>query len=79
MDKILTITEAKAQLSALIQHVIKSGEAILIGPARNPVVKIVPYRSKQKNSIIGMLNGKATLPADWKEWPEDMLEKLGYE
>ena len=47
---ITNISEAKAQLSALIEQV-RAGKEVVIGKAGKPVAKLVPYDSRQELAI----------------------------
>lgn len=76
-EKTYTITQAKAQLSALIKKVLESGNEVLIGSGGNPTVKLSPYKAKQSKPRLGLMSGQSSLPDDWKEWPEDLHESLG--
>ncbi|PWL20912.1 MAG: hypothetical protein DCO81_04805 [Candidatus Aquiluna sp. XM-24bin5] len=62
MGKIVTITEAKAQFSALVEDAIR-GEEVIITKHGRPVAKIIKF---QKPKIVfGTLEGK--LPKEWEE------------
>lgn len=69
--KTYTITEAKAQLSALIRRV-KRGESITIGAGRTPEVEIVVYNPTQRKRVFGRLKGKIWLSPDFNERDEDI-------
>lgn len=70
------ISEAKAQLSAVIERVSK-GEEILIGKAGKPVAKIVRYEPARQNHRLGCFKGKIKIAKDFDEWPEDIARALG--
>lgn len=70
------ISEAKAQLSAVIERVSK-GEEILIGKAGKPVAKIVRYEPARKNLRWGCFKGQIKVADDFDEWPEDIARALG--
>ena len=55
--EILTITEAKAQLSAVVEKVM-NGEEVILGKAGKPVARVVPYEGPQKDRVLGRLKGK---------------------
>lgn len=73
---IKNISEAKAQLSALIERVIK-GEEILIGKAGKPVAKLIPYTGTSKRRIPGALKGKIRIADDFDQLPDDIKEAFG--
>ena len=72
----LNISEAKAQLSAVLERVSK-GEDILIGKAGKPVAKIVRYEPARRNKRLGCFKGKIKVADDFDEWPEDIAKALG--
>lgn len=74
--ELFNISEAKAQLSAVIERVSK-GEEILIGKAGKPVAKIIRYEPAHKNKRWGCLKGKIKIAKDFDEWPEDIARALG--
>lgn len=74
---IINITEAKAQLSAVIEKVVSTGEDVLIGKAGKPVVKITRYEPAKNNCRLGLLRGQIKVKPDFDEWPEDMARILG--
>lgn len=73
----LNISEAKAQLSAVVEKVVTKRQEFLIGRAGKPVAKIVPYESSRKPRKLGLFKGKIRLAPDWDQWPEDMALTLG--
>ncbi len=78
MTKTLTITESKAQLSALVARVVSSGEPVTIGRAGKPMVQLVRYDApKKKPRRIGAFQGKITMSADYHHWNAEEREALG--
>lgn len=75
--EIHNISEAKAQLSAMIEKVVKSGEEIIIGKAGKPVAKLIRYSPSHTNKRLGLFAGKIKIAADFDEWPSDIAESLG--
>ena len=58
MDMYVTnISEAKAQLSALLEKVL-AGEEVIIGKAGRPVAKLVRYERSEKPRRPGPLKGR---------------------
>jgi antitoxin (DNA-binding transcriptional repressor) of toxin-antitoxin stability system len=70
------ISEAKAQLSALIEAVAK-GEEVIIGKAGVPVARLVRFTGPAAPRRPGALKGKIRIAADFDELPEDIAEALG--
>lgn len=73
---ITNISEAKAQLSALIEKAL-AGEEVIIGKAGKPVVKLVKYTRSDERRRPGALKGKIKIADDFDELPEDIAEAFG--
>jgi len=73
---ITNISDAKAQLSALIEKVI-SGEEIIIGKAGKPVARLVRYDRSEEHRIPGTLKGKIEIADDFDELPDDIAKSFG--
>ena len=73
---ITNISEAKAQLSALIEKVV-SGQEVIIGKAGKPVAKLVRYERSDKQRHPGALRGKIKISDDFDELPEDIAKAFG--
>ena len=70
------ISEAKAQLSDLIEKVI-AGEDVIIESAGKPVAKLVRYDRKNGQRLPGALRGKIKIADDFDELPEDIAKAFG--
>jgi prevent-host-death family protein len=70
------ISEAKAQLSALIEAVGR-GEEVIIGKAGRPVAKLVPYPGSGQPRTPGALKGKIKIKAGFDELPDDIAAAFG--
>lgn len=75
---IRNISQAKAELSALIEAVGK-GEEVIIGKAGVPVAKIIRYTGSDRPRTPGTLKGKIRLKPDFDELPSDIAEAFGLE
>ena len=73
---ITNISEAKAQLSALIEKVV-AGEEIIIGKAGKPVAKLVRYEHVEEPRQPGALKGKIKIADDFDDLPDDIAEAFG--
>ena len=73
---ITNISEAKAQLSALIERVM-AGEEVIIGKAGKPVAKLVRYQRKVEQRRPGALKGRIKIADDFDELPDDIAEAFG--
>jgi prevent-host-death family protein len=75
---ITNISQAKAQLSALIEKVL-AGAEIVIGKAGKPVAKLIPYRRSEVPRKPGILKGKIKIAKDFDQLPEDIARSFGME
>jgi prevent-host-death family protein len=73
---ITNISEAKAQLSALVEKAL-AGQEVIIGKAGKPVAKLVQYRHQATAREPGALKGKIKIASDFDELPLDIAEALG--
>ena len=74
---ITNISEAKAQLSSLIEKVL-AGEEVLIGKAGKPVAKLVRYERSNKKRIPGVLKGKIKIADDFDILPKTSPKRSEY-
>jgi prevent-host-death family protein len=74
--KVDTISEAKAQLSALVERAL-AGEEVIIGRAGKPAVRLVPFTQRAEQRRPGTLKGQVRIAPDFDELPEDIAEALG--
>jgi prevent-host-death family protein len=74
--QVTNISEAKAQLSALIEKVL-AGEEIIIGKAGKPVAKLIRYEKGQGERQPGALKGKIKIAPDFDVLPEDIARVFG--
>ena len=73
---VTNISQAKAQLSALIEKVM-AGQEVIIGKAGKPVAKLVPYKRSEVPRRPGALRGKIKIAVDFDKLPEDIAEAFG--
>ena len=71
-----SITEAKAQLSALIERV-QEGEIVIIKKAGKPVAVLNAYAVEGSRRVLGALKGQIRIGEDFDELPNDIAEALG--
>ena len=74
--KIANISEAKAQLSALIEKVM-AGEEVIIGKAGKPVARLVKYENNRRIRQPGALKGKIHMADDFDQLPDDLAKAFG--
>lgn len=73
---ITNVSEAKAQLSALLRRV-QEGEEIIIGKAGKPIAKLVPFDRGAVPRKPGALRGQITISDDFDDLPDDLAEAFG--
>jgi len=73
---ITNISEAKAQLSALIERVLR-GEEVIIGKAGKPVAKLVRFDRQSRPRKPGALRGKIRIAPDFDVLPDDLERAFG--
>jgi prevent-host-death family protein len=71
-----TVTEAKANLSALLEKVLQ-GEEVIISRAGKPIAVLEPYRPDGRPRTPGALRGKVRVAPDFDELPADLREAFG--
>lgn len=73
-----TISQAKAQLSMLVERV-QAGEQVIIGKAGKPVAILSPYVAVMKQRKPGALRGKIQIADDFDRLPPDIAQAFGME
>ncbi len=71
-----SISQAKAELSALVEEVQKGNEVIL-AKAGKPVAKLVAYRGPIRPRTPGSMAGEIWIAPDFDALPEDIAEAFG--
>ena len=70
------ITEAKAELSALIEAV-QNGNEVIIAKAGKPVARLVAFRGPAQPRTPGSMSGEIWIAPDFDTLPVDMAEAFG--
>ncbi|MGH9671607.1 MAG: type II toxin-antitoxin system Phd/YefM family antitoxin [Bryobacteraceae bacterium] len=73
---IRNISQAKAELSALIEHVSKGGE-VIIAKSGKPVARLVRYQGATRARRPGSMRGEIRIAPDFDSLPDDMAEVFG--
>ncbi|MBI5443907.1 MAG: type II toxin-antitoxin system prevent-host-death family antitoxin [Deltaproteobacteria bacterium] len=71
--RITDISEAKAQLAALVEQVL-AGHEVVIGKAGKPVAKLVPLERPREPR---RLAGKIRIGDDFDSLPDDVAQAFG--
>lgn len=72
-----TVTQAKAQLSAIIQRVIERGEEAVISRAGRPAVRLTRFEAKRPKRWLNLFKGKIKIAKDFDRWPADLARAFG--
>lgn len=78
MMHVTNISEAKAQLSALIEKVL-AGDEIIIAKAGKPVARLVKFENRTHERTPGALKGKIKISDDFDVLPDDIARAFGME
>ncbi len=70
------VSQAKAELSALLEAVSK-GEEVIIGKAGVPVARLVRYEGQAEARRPGALKGRIKLAPDFDDLPDDLAVAFG--
>ena len=70
----VTVTEAKTQLSSLLERV-TDGEEIVIRRGQKPVAKLIRYDESAVPRQLGALRGQIWMSDDFDE-PDEEIERL---
>ena len=71
-----TISQAKAQLSMLVERV-QAGEQVIIGKAGKPVAVLSPYAPTTQERTPGALRGKIQIADNFDQLPPGIAEAFG--
>lgn len=70
------ISEAKAELSALIEAVL-SGNEVIIAKAGKPVARLIAFRGPSRPRTPGSMAGEIRIAPDFDTLPDDMADAFG--
>jgi prevent-host-death family protein len=70
------ISQAKAELSSLIEAVQK-GQEVILAKAGKPVARLVAYHGPARPRVPGLMAGEIWIAPDFDTLPEDMAEAFG--
>jgi len=70
------ISEAKAELSALIEAV-QNGNEVIIAKAGKPVAKLIAFRASSRPRTPGSMAGEIWIAPDFDTMPDDIAEAFG--
>jgi len=70
------ISEAKAELSALVEAV-QNGSEVIIAKAGKPVARLVAFQGPSRPRTPGSMAGEIWIAPDFDTLPDDMAKVLG--
>jgi prevent-host-death family protein len=70
------ITQAKAELSALIEQA-QQGNEVILAKAGKPVARLIAYQEPPRPRIPGSMAGQIWIAPDFDALPDDMAGVLG--
>ncbi len=76
MSTVLSLSEAKAKFSEVVERASK-GEDIIITRMWRTTVRITRFEPASPNRRLGLLKGRIRLADDFDEWPDDIAQDLG--
>ena len=71
-----SISQAKAELSALIEAV-QRGDEVILAKAGKPVARLVAYHGPAQPRQPGAMRGEIWIAPDFDRLPDDMADALG--
>jgi len=76
VESILTLSDAKARFSEIVNKAI-GGEEFIITWMGQPAVRIIPYAPRRVAPKLGDLAGTIHVADDFESWPPDIESALG--
>lgn len=70
------VTEAKAQLSSLLESV-ENGEVVIISRGSKPIAKLVPFIPENIKRTSGRLKGQIKIASDFDSLTPEIEEMFG--
>ena len=70
------ISQAKAELSALLEEV-RKGNQVILAKAGKPVARLIAYHGPIRPRKPGCMVGEISMTADFDSLPDDMAEAFG--
>jgi len=76
VESVLTLSDAKARFSEIVEKVI-NGDEFVITRMGKPVVRICRFAAPAEPRKLGDLAGEIRMSEDFDDWPPDLQEALG--
>ncbi len=71
------ISDAKANLSAIIEKVVEEGEDVIISKAGRPVARLTRFEAAKHKRKLNLFKGKIVVAKDFDQWPTDLAKAFG--
>ena len=76
MESTITLSDAKARFSEVVEKAV-NGEEFIITRMGRPAVRVSRYEVARHVPELGDLAGRIRIADDFDEWPSDLRESLG--
>lgn len=76
MERVHTLSEAKARLSAILDQ-IEQGDEVIITRMGRPVARLVPFKVARRAARLGFAAGTVEIAEDFDVWGEDEARAFG--
>ena len=76
MEPTITLTEAKARFSEIVEQAI-NGQVFVVTRMGRPVVTINRFAPSRRPPPLGDMAGKIRMSHDFDTWPQDIQQALG--
>ena len=76
MESTITLSDAKARFSEIVEKAVNGDEFIVTRMGR-PAARISRYEAPRRVAKLGDLAGRVRIADDFDEWPADLREPLG--
>ena len=76
MESVLTLSDAKARFSEIVEKAV-NGDEFIVTRMGKPVVRISRFVASGERRKLGDLAGQVRISEDFDDWPPDLQEALG--
>ena len=76
MESVVTLSDAKARFSEIVEKAV-NGDEFIVTRMGKPVVRISRFVASGERRKLGDLTGQIRISEDFDQWPPDLQEALG--
>ncbi len=76
MESVVTLSDAKARFSEIVEKAV-NGDEFIVTRMGKPVVRISRFVTAGEQRKLGDFAGQIRISEDFDEWPPDLQEALG--